>query len=634
MDQNEKDAKLLVWIEDLLAKEKEELQELSTNDLNKIKKALDTFIHSATDVLIIKGAAGTGKTKSIEVLAELNNNKDFKYKIFTPTYAAASNIRSRKLGNVETIQWLFNLPFSHQRNLLKDVQILLMDESSMLTAGYLEDILNFKERINNKLKFIFIGDSAQVRPYDAGIGDKEFESLALIGETFERKNLRYQTLELEIPWRFIQDPQASKEFLYFLYRLRHKERIKELLTLFPRCKEIEYVKEKNDFLNSLHRQPSALEYVIDFIEDGVNKETILEAIKIKYPSLIYEDKLQEIDDTIEILKNENKRTPEIGNIYESVINENKNNTTVIVRGREQSMEITKALRSSIYGIKNENKINKNDLIRINSPGSNIFYKGDIVRILNEPKKFMPYVESPISESLDIFFNSFYKVIVERVMIGNDFLEKDKEHAEIIVNTDSLDKIDYQDYREWTNSIREEIDELVNKTIGSNRSTNFPAELKIYQNLTLDDLKMFEDIDNRFKKRERIPGIDYTALLYEDDNDITLRLKMWEEMEKLVGHRKYTIREMISPTLRPEKYKKVKELLADNPVDSDEFINYQTKFQSIDIQYGYSLTGFASQGGEWENVIIEDSDVWDDPRWLYTAISRAKNKIYFSNYTLK
>ena len=49
----------------------------------------------------------------------------------------------------------------------------------------------------------------------------------------------------------------------------------------------------------------------------------------------------------------------------------------------------------------------------------------------------------------------------------------------------------------------------------------------------------------------------------------------------------------------------------------------------EFDYGYAITCHKSQGSQWDNVLIFDEswcfrDTWQ--RWLYTAITRASDKI--------
>ncbi len=73
-----------------------------------------------------------------------------------------------------------------------------------------------------------------------------------------------------------------------------------------------------------------------------------------------------------------------------------------------------------------------------------------------------------------------------------------------------------------------------------------------------------------------------------------------------------------------KYKKLLEIKANK------------YFNAIQVKFSYAMTCHKSQGGQWETVFIEQPylpegqnvDYW---RWLYTAITRAKNKLYLLGF---
>ncbi|MDD4820882.1 MAG: ATP-binding domain-containing protein, partial [Flavobacteriales bacterium] len=68
------------------------------------------------------------------------------------------------------------------------------------------------------------------------------------------------------------------------------------------------------------------------------------------------------------------------------------------------------------------------------------------------------------------------------------------------------------------------------------------------------------------------------------------------------------------------------------LSKDEFYN------AIQVKFGYAVTCHKSQGGGWDNVFIEQ--VWmseqklsiDYLRWLYTAITRAREKVYLIGFS--
>ncbi|MBL7884363.1 MAG: AAA family ATPase, partial [Bacteroidia bacterium] len=61
------------------------------------------------------------------------------------------------------------------------------------------------------------------------------------------------------------------------------------------------------------------------------------------------------------------------------------------------------------------------------------------------------------------------------------------------------------------------------------------------------------------------------------------------------------------------------------------------FNALQVKFAYAITGHKSQGGQWACVFVEQGYLTDEmlnaeyTRWLYTAISRAKEKLYLVNF---
>jgi exodeoxyribonuclease-5 len=60
------------------------------------------------------------------------------------------------------------------------------------------------------------------------------------------------------------------------------------------------------------------------------------------------------------------------------------------------------------------------------------------------------------------------------------------------------------------------------------------------------------------------------------------------------------------------------------------------FNSLQVKFSYAITCHKSQGGQWDNVFIEqpylpDGVNKDYLRWLYTAVTRAKKKLYLIGF---
>lgn len=68
----------------------------------------------------------------------------------------------------------------------------------------------------------------------------------------------------------------------------------------------------------------------------------------------------------------------------------------------------------------------------------------------------------------------------------------------------------------------------------------------------------------------------------------------------------------------------------------ESIKNDPYFNALQIKFSYVITCHKSQGGQWENVIIEHPYLPDGPspiyfKWLYTAMTRATNKVYLVGF---
>jgi hypothetical protein len=156
-----------------------------TPDQQNAYNLLTTFLgNPAQREFILLGSAGTGKTALITKF--IRDNKNLRMVISAPTHQALGVAKSKLLGDgnmklktvsMQTIQSLlgytqyynkdgskFFAKGKHPKS-WKDIDIVLVDECSMLTNQIIDDIRDRCNKQNTKhIKVIYIGDPAQLPP--------------------------------------------------------------------------------------------------------------------------------------------------------------------------------------------------------------------------------------------------------------------------------------------------------------------------------------------------------------------------------------------------------------------------------------------------------------------------------------
>lgn len=67
------------------------------------------------------------------------------------------------------------------------------------------------------------------------------------------------------------------------------------------------------------------------------------------------------------------------------------------------------------------------------------------------------------------------------------------------------------------------------------------------------------------------------------------------------------------------------------------VRENTYFNALQVKFAYAITCHKSQGGQWDCVFVDQGYLTDEMvdadyyRWLYTAITRAKKRLYFVNF---
>ena len=87
------------------------------------------------------------------------------------------------------------------------------------------------------------------------------------------------------------------------------------------------------------------------------------------------------------------------------------------------------------------------------------------------------------------------------------------------------------------------------------------------------------------------------------------------------------------------YEAVMEDYADIPLKRDRMakLKQDEYFNALQIKYAYAVTCHKAQGGQWAHVYIDQGYMTDDMltsdyiHWLYTAFTRATEKLFLVNW---
>lgn len=160
-----------------------------TKDQRVALDGMEQFVQAVNedDFLILKGAAGTGKTSMISALVAYLNTNKIPYKIAAPTGRAARIISKKTNSHASTVHAMIFVPEQDVKNggvkfklkIPKDENqtIYIVDESSMIPSedshesqlhnkkiDLLTALISYVKGGNEKNKIFFLGDTYQLPP--------------------------------------------------------------------------------------------------------------------------------------------------------------------------------------------------------------------------------------------------------------------------------------------------------------------------------------------------------------------------------------------------------------------------------------------------------------------------------------
>ena len=141
---------------------------------------------------------------------------------------------------------------------------------------------------------------------------------------------------------------------------------------------------------------------------------------------------------------------------------------------------------------------------------------------------------------------------------------------------------------------------------------------------------------RINKFEEIYGFHFA--------DVDIMLTDYEEQPilsvKIIMETLYSDSPALTNEDAKRLYQAVEEDYMDIPraADRRKAMKDNPYYNALQVKFGYALTCHKTQGGQWSNVFIEapylpEETILElgDLRWLYTAITRASEKVYLVNF---
>lgn len=125
-------------------------------------------------------------------------------------------------------------------------------------------------------------------------------------------------------------------------------------------------------------------------------------------------------------------------------------------------------------------------------------------------------------------------------------------------------------------------------------------------------------------------------------EVTIQLPDYDDLE-LTATTLLSTLTTEAPALPREQqellYNNVMEDYADMPMKADRLkaLRSDAHYNALQVKYGYAVTCHKAQGGQWAHVYIDQGYMTDDMlgpdyfHWLYTALTRATEKVFLVNW---
>jgi exodeoxyribonuclease V len=152
----------------------------------EILNSLEKFVSNDEDFVVIKGAAGTGKTSIMKAVVDFLGSRSIECQLLAPMGRAAKTIAHKTETYAKTAHSCIYVPVTDVENAMVRLerknnensqrQVFIVDESSMISdkmanneefvveGALLTELLRFVKQGNTQSKIIFVGDGCQLLP--------------------------------------------------------------------------------------------------------------------------------------------------------------------------------------------------------------------------------------------------------------------------------------------------------------------------------------------------------------------------------------------------------------------------------------------------------------------------------------
>lgn len=587
------------------------IEQIKNFEFNNEKiEALSVFLEfinvKKNAIFILRGSAGTGKTTLVRYFLDLYKqiHSISNYRLMAPTGKAARVLEHKTKLNCDTIhRSIYSYKITTEKKYInddltpstsrsKEIQLNLFSDYELSHNDDYDIILNqFLLNSNEAISFVVIDEASMVTDYRS---DTE---LAMEHEKFKKIGRRYHNctgFHLNDIIKFLSQNNKYVKLVLVgdAYQLPPIDSGNE--KFIPALDKNFIINKYSDFqifnyqLKQSFRFANEEIYMLSLflrnkIEHAFSKGKSKVNFEYNYKSLMNEFKIQHPHIDILEYKNLHEMLVDVKNDILSGIN-----NIIITFKNDTSNYINNQIRYLLG--RNYPVVPDDKFVCTKNNYDNFVMNGEQFKIVKlHEVLFREVINLPLGISQIIpFFNSTIKIDNSEEVFSNILLALDISEMYVPFH------IKWNNSKHFLNIRYKDIHFLIDKEFKSRIKYRFYVLVKEQMYSFIKNEEIIEQIIPVETCRKIASVFDIKSV-----NDIN-KIKI----EKLINELKQDFLSFVQKNISTDRYR-----------------------NSIICKYGYSITCHKSQGSEWKHVYITDINTYD-LCWLYTAITRASQKVTF------